>query len=241
MINELFIIFTITTISCIKFEELPKYDTIKVIPDTRVYLDISSFEVGRSIYIEFTMDLFFSKISKDSYTFQIGQVPSKYKDDYSYWSNLPTVTTKNVSSTEKGVKDYTYLWVEIKKPGMNYLYIIPPEPYKDFYTFWKNKIKIKNIGERSPSEIRKIKLIIFISLFIFIKIICIILVAYFKIKKINNRNNKDFAPAATVLELPIINDQNCAPSSKLVQEPEKNNVEYPKPVSPMVSPEQLYH
>ncbi len=119
------------------------------------------------------MDLFFSKTSKDSYTLQIGQVPSKFKDDYSYWSNLPTVTTKNISNTEKSVKDYTYFCVELKKPGMNYLYIIPPEPFNEFYTFWKNKITIKNIRETSNSEIKKIKLKIFIISFtIIIKIIC---------------------------------------------------------------------
>ena len=145
--------FLFCLISCIKFQELPKYDTISVIPDTRVYLDISSFEVGQSIYLDFKMDLFFySKESRDSYTFQIDQVPTKYEDDYFYWGNLPYVTTKNVSSI---TKDYTYTWVEIKKKDMNYIFIIPPEPFDRFYTFWKNKIIITNVGGISAREIRK--------------------------------------------------------------------------------------
>ena len=86
------------------------------------------------------MDLFFSKLPKDSYIFKIGYVPSKYYEDYIYWNNIPTVKIRNISNPRYSSTDYTYSWVEIKKPGMKYLYILIPEPFEKFYTFWNNKI-----------------------------------------------------------------------------------------------------
>ena len=236
MINGLLILFIINSISSIQFEELPKYDTIEVAPNTRVYLDISSFEVGQSIYIEFTLDLFFSKQSKDSYTFQIGQVNSKYKDDYIYWSNLPTVTSRNVSETRFNSKDYTYSWVEIKKEGMNYLYILPTEPYEKFYTFWQNKITIKNLGGKSAREIRKRIANITVPIVFVIITISFIIFAFCKIKKNNINNNyniNDYPPASTILELPGINNPNHPLQNQEIQEQNKDNVLYPKPISPM--------
>ena len=236
MINVLLILLIINTISSIQFEELPKYDTIEVAPNTRVYLDISSFEVGQSIYIEFTLDLFFSKQSKDFYTFQIGQVHSKFKDDYIYWSNLPNVTSRNVSETRFNSKDYTYTWVEIKKEGMNYLYILPPEPYEKFYTFWQNKITIKNLGGKSAREIRKRIANITVPIVFVITVISFIIFVFCKMKKnnINNNHNiNDFPPASTILELPGINNPNHPLQNQEIQEQNKDNVLYPKPISPM--------
>ena len=223
--------FLFCVISCLKFQELPKYDTISVIPGTRVYLDISSFEVGQSIYLDFTMDLFFySKESRDSYTFQIDQVPTKYEDDYIYWGNLPYVTTKNVSSI---TKDYTYTWVEIKKKDMNYIFIIPPEPFDRFYTFWKNKIIITNVGGISAREIRK-RVISYSIPFIVIIILGIIIFSLYKRRRYNY-NNINYPPAFPVLELNSFTNQNS-------QQPQTNQPlmnqqqEYPKPISPMVQP-----
>ena len=240
MINGLLFLFTLCIISCIKFEELPKYDTIKAIPDTRVYLDISSFEVGRSIYIEFTMDLFFSKLpKKDSYTLKIGQVPSKYYDDYICWSNLPTITIRNISNPRYSPYLYTYSWVDIKKPGMKYLYILPPEPYEKFYTFWNNKITIKSIGGKSDRQIRNEILNIVIPILFVLTVVSFMIFIFYKIIK-DNKNHKNFPPASTILELPIVNDPNCPPPSQFIQEPiNDNNAEYPKPISPMGNPEQL--
>ena len=71
------------------------------------------------------MDLFFSKLPKDSYIFKIGYVPSKYYEDYIYWNNIPTVKIRNISNPRYSSTDYTYSWVEIKKPGMkNYIYYL---------------------------------------------------------------------------------------------------------------------
>ena len=239
MIYGCLLLLIINSILCIRFEELPKYDTIKIIPDTRVYLDISSFEVGRSIYIEFTMDLFFSKLSKDSYTLQIGQVPSRFEDDYKYWSNLPNVTTKMIPNAKYASSYYTYTWVEMKKPGMKYIYIIPPEPYEKFYTFWKNKITITNIGGKSDRQIRNEILRIILPIISVIISVCIITsLIYYQMKK-NKKNDKDYPPATTILELPIVNDPNCPPSSQFIPESSKDNVEYPKPLSPLGPQEQI--
>ena len=67
MINEI-ILFSIllNILLCIQFQELKKYDYIYAIPNNWIYLDISSFEVGESIYLEFSMNLIFSEESKDS-------------------------------------------------------------------------------------------------------------------------------------------------------------------------------
>ena len=233
MFNGVLLYFLIGIISCFQFIELPRYDTIEVIPNTKVYLDISSFEVGQSIYLEFTLDLFFCKEAKDKYTFQIAQVNTKYKDDYKYWSKLPNVTTRNVTSLSK---DYTFSWVEIKKEGMNYIFINPPEPYDKFYTFWRNKIIIKNTGGISDREIRNN--IINITFPIMFTIIGAVIIIFIICKLRNNNKNKDYPPAFTVLELPNLNNQNN-PQIQAVKENIENinDVEQcPNPASPMDDP-----
>ncbi len=226
MTNEVLFYFLLGIMSCFQFQELPRYDTIEVIPNTKVYLDISSFDVGQSIYLEFTLDLFFSKESKDSYTFQIAQVNTKYKDDYTYWSKLPNVTTKNVTSNSK---DYTFSWVEIKKEGMNYIFINPPEPFTKYYTFWRNKIIIKNIGGMSDREIRRnILNIAFPIIFVIIGIIIIFVVCKLR----DSNQNKDYPPAFTILELPNINNQNN-PQNQFIKENINDIQQYPNPISPM--------
>ena len=229
MFNGVLLYFLIGIISCFQFKELPRYDTIEVIPNTKVYLDISSFEVGQSIYLEFCLDLFFSKEPKDRYTFQIAQVNTKYKDDYTYWSKLPNVTTRNVTSVSK---DYTFSWVEIKKEGMNYIFINPPEPYIKFYTFWGNKIIIKNTGGISDREIKN-NIINITFPIIFAIILITLIVVICKLRKTNN--NKDYPPAFTVLELPNVNNQNNQQNQAIKENIENiNDVEQcPNPASPM--------
>ena len=127
----------------------------------------------------------------------------KYEDDYIYWGNLPYVTTKNVSSI---TKDYTYTWVEIKKKDMNYIFIIPPEPFDLFYTFWKNKIIITNVGGISAREIRK-RVISYSIPFIVIIILGIIIFSLYKRRRYNY-NNINYPPAFPVLELNSFTNQN---------------------------------
>ena len=112
MFNGILLFYLISIISCYKLQKLPKYDFIDVFPDTRVYLDVSSFDVGESINLEYTMNLIFSLESKDNYTFQIGQVSCEDYDDYRCWRNLPTYTNENV--TESRGFNYTFSWTEIR-------------------------------------------------------------------------------------------------------------------------------
>lgn len=97
------------------------------------------------------MDLFFGTSSEQSsYKFQKGQVSaSSYSDDYA-WNSLPTVINTNV--TRDG-SDYIFSWTEVKEEGKNYLFIIPPAPFYNYYSFWGNKIKIKNTGGMSTASI----------------------------------------------------------------------------------------
>ena len=240
MLNGILIFFLLNIISCYQFIELPKYDYINVKPNSYVYLDISSFEIGQSIYLEFSMDLFFMKGPKDSYTFQIDQVPAKTADDYNYWKNLPTVINRNATTYSNIASNYNYSWVEIKKEGMNYIYIIPSEPFDTFYTFWNNKILIENTGgisERKRMEqILAITLPIVGVLIIVIIIATVIFIIYCKKIKSNNNNyyHMNYPPAYPVsdhatLNTPIQDNQFC---------PQENNQEktYQKPIEPISYP-----
>ena len=141
--------FLFTLVSC-NYKELSKYSSVSVIPDTYVYLDITSFKTNQVISIEITMDLFFAS-QTSYYKFQIDQVEATSYTDYNCWKNLRTVTNKNV--TTDGWHDYTFTWSEIKQEGKNFLFIIPPAPFSDYYDFWGYKIKINNTGGLSTSAI----------------------------------------------------------------------------------------
>ena len=133
-----------------EFEKLSKYSSLNVAPNTKVYLDLSSFKEGDLISLEIKMDLFFGS-NRNSYEFYIDQVPaSTYYDTY-YWNSLRKVKNSNVTCDSGRYCIFT--WQEIKKEGNNYIYINPPAPFSDFYTFWGNKIKIVNTGGLSTGEI----------------------------------------------------------------------------------------
>lgn len=127
------------------YQKLSKHSSVKVIPNTKVYFDISSFNTGDLISFEIILDLFHGGGSRDSYTFQIDQVEANSYYDSNYWNNLRTVVNKNVSCDNFDDK-CTFTWDEVKQEGKKYIYIIPPAPYDNFYTFWGNKIKIKHLG-----------------------------------------------------------------------------------------------
>ena len=119
---------------------------------------------------------------------------------------------------------------------MNYLYILPTEPYEKFYTFWQNKITIKNLGGKSAREIRKRIANITVPIVFVITVISFIIFVFCKMKKNNindNYNISDSPPASTILELPGINNPNHPLQNQEIQEQNKDNVLYPKPISPM--------
>ena len=145
----LLLILSLISLSC-EYEKLSKYSSVNVAPNTNVYLDLSSFKKGDLISLEIRMDLFFGN-NRNSYTFYIDQVPaSTYYDTY-YWNSLRKVINSNVTCTSG--RYCTFTWQEIKKEGSNYIYINPPAPFSDFYSFWGNKIKIVNTGGLSTGEI----------------------------------------------------------------------------------------
>ena len=164
--KESFLILFFIFISYVKgYTKLSKYSSVSVKPKEKVYLDISGFETGELISLEFKMDLFFASSSEqDHYKLQIDQVAaSNYYDSY-YWGNLRTVTNRNV--TKYSSDDYVFTWEEIKKEGKNYIFIIPHEPFSDFYSFWGNKIKIVNTGGLSAGEIAGIVIGIVVPLIV---------------------------------------------------------------------------
>ena len=230
MINEILFILLLNVLLCAQFQELLKYDYIYAIPNNWIFLDISSFEVGESIYLEFSMNLIFSKESKESYTFKIAQVPAKSGKDYQYWSTLPTVTNRNY--TVSSWFDYNYTWVEIKQPGMNYIYIIPLEPFEKFYTFWKFEIFLINTGGMSQRELtRRISKIVF-PCFAVIIVAIIIFYIYYKKKKKNNvyPTTADYPPA-----FPVSEQATACPQvqENLVNEEQQ---EYEKPIDNVIEP-----
>jgi hypothetical protein len=144
------LILSLLSLGFCEYKKLSKYSSVKVAPKVNVYLDLSSFKTGDLISLEIGMDLFFGGNTK-TYEFYIDQVPASSYYDSKYWNSLRKVKNSNVTCSRG---DYcTFTWEEIKKEESTYIYIIPPEPFSDFYTFWGYKIKIINTGGLSTGEI----------------------------------------------------------------------------------------
>lgn len=137
------LILSLLSLSFCEYKELKKHSSVKVVPDTKVFLDLSSFETGELISFEIEMDLFFGD-NTDYYEFWIDQVPATSSYDSNYWNHLRKVKNENVSCD--GDRECTFTWEEIKQEGNTYIYIITPAPFRDFYTFWDKKIKITHLG-----------------------------------------------------------------------------------------------
>ena len=137
------LILSLLSLCFCQYQQLKKHSSVKVIPDTKVYLDIKDFEIGDLISFEIEMDLFYGN-QTSFYEFYIDQVPASSYYDPTYWSNLRRVKNANVSCESDN--ECTFKWEEIKKEGNNYIYIKTPEPFGDFYTFWEKRIKIENVG-----------------------------------------------------------------------------------------------
>ena len=171
--QKLFIILSSIILSLCSYRELTKGDFISVIPGTNVYFDISSFDEGDTISFEFEMDLDYGlPISRTEYQLGIGQVPATTYTDSYYWSNLQTVTNKNVSCDISNV--CTFKWEEKKKSGNTYIFIYPDEPYTGFYSSHGERIKISHISDSGLSA-GAIVGIVFACLF-FITIIVLLIV-----------------------------------------------------------------
>ena len=169
------LVSSLVLISADNYKKLSKHSSVKVPPETKVYFDISSFEIGDLIPLEIKMDLFFGdSSSRSSYSFYIEQVPAtSYYDPY-YWDldKLRYVTNKNVSCGNHDV--CTFTWEEIKEEGKNFIFIYPPAPFDNFYTFWDEKIKITHPGGLSGGAIAGIVIacIFFAAIFITLIAVC---------------------------------------------------------------------
>jgi len=166
------LILSFFSLSFCQYKELKKHSSVNVAPDTKVYLDLSSFKTGDLISFEIEMDLFFGGNTK-FYEFYIDQVPASSYHDPTYWNNLRKVKNGNVSCDSSS--ECTFKWEEIKEEESTYIYINPPAPFSDFYTFWDKKIKIKNLGgELSAGAIVGIVfgVIAFIAILVIIIVCC---------------------------------------------------------------------
>ena len=137
------LILSLLSLCFCQYQRLKKHSSVKVIPDTKVYLDIKDFEIGDLISFEIELDLFYGS-ETSFYEFYIDQVPASSYYDSTYWNNLRRVKNTDVSCNIR--RDCTFKWEETKKEGNTYIYIIPPAPFWGFYSLWGNKIKIKHLG-----------------------------------------------------------------------------------------------
>lgn len=128
----------IILIHCDGYKELKKHSSVKVSPNTRVYFDLSKFDVGESIEFEITMDLS-NGGNRNNYVFEIDQVSAiSYISDN--WASLPRETSSDVSCKSGG--ECTFSWEETKEVGKDYIYIIPLAPD----TGYSKKIEIEHLG-----------------------------------------------------------------------------------------------
>jgi hypothetical protein len=81
------LILSLFSLNLCQYTQLKKHSSVKVKPGTKVYLDLSSFEIGELISFEIEMDLFFGGNTK-AYEFFIDQVPASSYYDPNYWNTL---------------------------------------------------------------------------------------------------------------------------------------------------------
>ena len=192
--KKITLLCTLIALALCDYKKLSKYSSVSVKPDTKVYLDLNSFKTGDLISLEINMDLFFGG-STSSYEFQIDQVPATTYYDQDYWDGLRTVINRNVTCSS--VHYCKFSLEEIKREGNNYIYIIVPSPFSDFYSFWGNKIKISNTGGLSSGAIAGIVIGILVPILLIVG-----LVTYFRRR---NKNNN--------VPRPLINYQNNPPTN----------------------------
>ena len=151
MFPHISLIFLLISFSYEEYIKLEKGDSMQVIPESNVYLDISSFSKNEAINFEIFMDLSNGNSStKEKYGFYIGQVPAASYNDSNYWNNLTYVENRNVTCNNGNC---TFTWKEIKQSENNYIFIVPPSPFEEFYSKYGRKIKISHKGGLSSGAI----------------------------------------------------------------------------------------
>jgi len=148
----IFLLFLYVSSESIEYSKLNNFESVVVKPDTRVFLDISTYPVDQSIYLQFNMKLSMGG-SQNYYNFKLDQTSASTSEDTNVWENLPKVKSTNVTCDKFFA--CSFKWTEKKKKGSNYLYIIPLAPYSDFYTFFHEKITVSQIGGKSQKQIEE--------------------------------------------------------------------------------------
>ena len=147
----IFLLFLLVSSSYELYQELHKYGSEEVIPNTKVYINITSYSIGELISLQFGLNFIYEGYNqKEKYSFKIGQVPASTFYDPISWDKLPLVHNKNVTCDSDNFCNY--VWEEIKKTGNNYIYILPLEPYDGYYSTRGRKIKISMIEEGKERE-----------------------------------------------------------------------------------------
>ena len=154
---------------CQTIKELRKYDSINVIPNTKIYLDLSNFNDNEEVCFEITMDLYYDIVlDRREYTFYLEQVSFKTHPSSSYWDTLPPVIAKY---KEEYFDEVTFKYDVIKQPGSTYIYLRTPAPFRDYYNIWDNRIKIENVGGSGVNTLAIVLVIVFVIIIIIIIII----------------------------------------------------------------------
>ena len=167
-----------------KYKELQRLGEINADYYTRVYFNISHYNVGDHLYFEMIMNLSHASSLK-KYRFSIGQVSTSFYDDEYSWDHLYPVFNSN-RECDKSYK-CTFKWEEIiSQVGNNYIFIKPTAPYSGYYFVDYQQIKIKNV---KPNNIN-LFLIIVIALccIIFLSIIIIVIALYIRKKNSHSKH-----------------------------------------------------
>ena len=148
--KKITLLCVLITLALCDYKKLSKYSSVSVKPDTKVYLDLKSFNTGDIISLEIKLDLFFAN-DRSYYIFNIDQVPATTYFDKYYWAHLRTVINRNVTCSSTDICKFS--WEEIKREGNNYIYMKVPAPFWEYYFILGNEITISNTGGLSSGAI----------------------------------------------------------------------------------------
>lgn len=242
----LLLVFLFSSAFC-SYKELSKFGSVNVPGGTYVYLDITSFNTGDVISFEFKMDLFFASYEEQQrYIFYIGQVSCSSYADYSCWENLPNVTNKNVTKNGEFSDDYIFSWNEIKQEGKNYIFMICPEPFDEFSTFWGKKIKITNTGGSSVNV--TVIVVVIVVIVVVIVVITIIVICCIKKRRYPNVSQGIYTgqyqqpiplqQQGVIIQQNVIPQPYPYPQENVYQD--LNSIQQPNVVQPIVQPQMNY-
>ena len=155
MMHPIYLLLFLISSSFESYQELPKFGSVEALPDSKVYINISSYSIGELIFLEFGVDYstYYSFDKNYRYDMKIGQVSASNHYDQKEWNSLTSFTNENRTCNSR--KYCIFTWEEIKQKGNNFIYILPSEPYSGYYSNDGKKIKISMIEEGKKKEEEK--------------------------------------------------------------------------------------